>query len=897
MDKVVESPFKLVDKHTFEEIQRVFAKATGLAYGVTDNDGKMITEPYNFTKFCTMTRSCEEGRKRCEYCDCFGAAEALAEGKVMPYYCHMGLLEFSAPISAGGNMVASVAGGQVLDREPDYGRARRFAIEQGLPVEEYVEALRQVPRAQLGQMENAADFLFTTANTVSDAAYGRFLAEQAKLEIEKAANLKSDFLANMSHEIRTPMNAVIGMAEMALREDLPPAARDCLLQIKSSGRSLLNIINDILDFSKIESGKMDIIPVEYEPLSLLNDVANIVMTRLRDKPVELMLEIDPNFPSKVFGDNQRVRQILINLANNAVKFTQKGRVLIHVGHEYIDDDTIMMKVSVQDTGCGIREEDMKKIFESFQQVDSKRNRNIEGTGLGLSISKMLLALMNGQMHVESVYEKGSTFSFDVPQKVIDRKPAIQVKEKDHIVAMGYFRNRFLAKQFFADAKRLGVLSVAVSAPYNLATVAKQYAEEIAKDHVYLFTDRNGYDELKEEVHQYLPNAILTVLKDFDSDWEPEDLNVRVLRKPMSSLNIGLTLNDEEFHFSQSDADAMEFDFTAPEAKVLLVDDNEINLTVAEGLLEPLKMKVFSANSGKAALDLITKQRFDLIFMDHMMPELDGVETTRIIRRLHPECNDIPIIALTANAVDGTKEMFLSEGMNDFVPKPIEVRVLVTKVKQWLPVEKIVKGAAKMEDTQNNQEDLIIGDLDVREAIKLLGSRSLFMTILKEYYRTIPKKIAVISDARRKHDWPTYTIEVHALKSASRQVGAMKLSNMAAEMEKAGNARDIDAIREMNGPMLEKYASYVDMLRPFCEEQEEVVGGVLLTKEQLFKYFAKIETGIDDLDTDSLEEIMEEMKAFSFAGNGGDYFKELREAVENLDIDTCSEIITKWKSEQ
>ena len=265
-------------------------------------------------------------------------------------------------------------------------------------------------------------------------------------------------------------------------------------------------------------------------------------------------------------------------------------------------------------------------------------------------------------------------------------------------------------------------------------------------------------------------------------------NLLILRKPLYVLNIAMILNGEEMNFD--DSEKKDFDFIAPDAEVLIVDDNAVNLTVAQGLLEPMKMKIDRAESGKEAIDKIGRHHYDIVFMDHMMPELDGIETTHIIRRFHKEYNDVPIIALTANAVEGTKEMFCREGMNDFVAKPIELRMLVSKVKQWLPVEKIQKLYGPSASWQKIAEtsDIVVGDLDVSYAMRFLGSETLFWSILKVFYKDIEKKAKLIKQLEEEENWTDYTIEVHALKSSSKQIGALSLSDQAASLEKAGNAR-------------------------------------------------------------------------------------------------------------
>jgi len=388
---------------------------------------------------------------------------------------------------------------------------------------------------------------------------------------------------------------------------------------------------------------------------------------------------------------------------------------------------------------------------------------------------------------------------------------------------------------------------------------------------------------------------MVMLIGFYDDVKPSLPNIRIFRQPMSSVSVAMALNNEEFH-SMAAGEAFEFDFTAPEAEVLLVDDNAINLTVAEGLLEPLKMKVFSATSGMDAIEMISQKHFDIIFMDHMMPEMDGVETTRVIRRLHPEYNDVPILALTANAMEGTREMFLSEGMNDFIAKPIEVRTIVSKVKQWLPVEKIVKGRVVVEKEAEVQEEIVIGDLDTAAARKLLGNDKLFWNILKEYYKNINSKTSTIKKFELEKDWPAYTIEVHALKSASRQIGAMELSQMAAELEKAGNARDSEYIRENTNAMLDRYLGYIPILAPFCEEEKtDDSEKSLIGKEELLTLFTEMAEAVDNLDMDSMEEVMKKIESFRYEGEQSDLAERLREAVDSIDVDTCTEILESWKN--
>lgn len=881
----------LVDVEVLQRIQDAFADMTGMASLTTDDDGVPVTVGSNFTEFCTKyTRNTPIGSVRCEQCDKFGANTTWEKGKATTYYCHAGLIDYAAPIIADGKLVGCFIGGQVLDKEPDSEHIKTVAKQIGVDPDGLWAAVKKVNILDKDKIDRAAQFLYTMSSILSDMAYGKYLAIQANKEIERAANMKSDFLANMSHEIRTPMNAVIGMAEMALREDLPPVAKEYVHQIKSSGRALLTIINDILDFSKIESGKMDIIPVEYEPMSIVNDVSNMLVTRIKDKDVEFILDISPDIPHKLFGDCIRIKQVLLNIANNAVKFTSHGQVVIHMSHKVVDDDTIRLCFSVEDTGIGIKKEDMSKLFQSFQQLDSKRNRNIEGTGLGLAISRQLMLLMNGNMEVKSEYEKGSTFSFSLPQKVIDPIRSIQVKDPDLIMAVGMLDSSYIKHQLEVDCTYLGVEYKELSSVRDIAAVSDEKS-------VFLFIEQNGYTAELEEFIKNNPSVTVVLLTDACVPIEDKFANFRLVNKPLYTLNETMLFNREyEYHFDE-DSDDVDINFTAPEAEILIVDDNAINLTVAEGLLEPLKMKIDTALSGKEAIDKISAHRYDIVLMDHMMPELDGVETTHIIRRFHSEYDDVPIIALTANAVDGVKEMFLQEGMNDFVAKPIEVKSLVAKVKQWLPVEKIkkandVKNAAKK---QEPVKDIIVGDLDTKSAVSLLGSEKLFWAILKDYYKVIDKKAKCIEKLMKEEDWAGYTIEVHALKSASRQIGAVSLSDKAAAMEMAGNARNVELIRQCTEEMLQQYRAYLPVLEPFfIEKTEEDAEKKEIAPDELRELFGKMRDALENLDSDGMESVIDTMKQYQFKEWQKELFDCLQDAVDEIDVDTCEEIIDQWE---
>ncbi len=373
-------------------------------------------------------------------------------------------------------------------------------------------------------------------------------------------------------------------------------------------------------------------------------------------------------------------------------------------------------------------------------------------------------------------------------------------------------------------------------------------------------------------------------------------NIRVIKKPLYTLSLASIFHGEDIYTEFSQMEADDFDFTAPDAEILVVDDNAINLTVVEGLLAPLDMKIETALSGKEAVAKIMGKRYDIIFMDHMMPEMDGIETTRVVRRMLGENGEVPIIALTANAVDGSKDIFISEGMDDFVPKPIELRVIISKLKTWLPKEKLIRKTSD-ENTHKSVElkpQISIPGLDVPAAMRLLGGEKLFWPVLKEYYRVLERKHALIQKYEQEEKWKEYTIEVHTLKSSSRQIGAHELASIAEHMEAAGNAQDAKLIHETTPEMLKKYMEYKDILKPyFTKEEVEKTGGQINAKE-LKEFFVRLREAMDNLDMDAMEDAVKDMDIYSYSGEHKEFYEDIKNAVEDIDIEQCEEIIGKWE---
>ncbi|MCM1102558.1 MAG: PocR ligand-binding domain-containing protein [Clostridium sp.] len=887
----------LFDLETLQRMQDTFSNALGISTGISDENGVALTEHISDCEFCyKYTKGSAEGLRRCQLCDKQGAEQAMKNGGTKLYTCHAGLQDFAVPISVDGKCIGSILGGQVLLDPLSEEQVRAYAEELGIPPEEYAAAAKKIPILSEEKMKSTIDFLCNTANLLFQMAYERYKTMQMNSAIEREAHMKSDFLANMSHEIRTPMNAVIGMAEMALREDLPPAAREYIKQIMASGKTLLAIINDILDFSKIESGKMDINLAEYEPFSIVKDVTNVIMTRIGDKKLEFLVDVAPDIPRQLMGDSIRIRQIIINLTNNAVKFTKEGYVYLSIGYEKKSEREIVLKVVVEDTGIGIKKEDMGRLFRSFQQLDSKRNRNVEGTGLGLAISKQLISLMNGRIWVESEYEKGSRFSFEIPQFVVNDMPSVEVEEKNSKAAGLFCTNKYARAHMKKMLEQLHVECLIVESRQDLKRLEERNAEFF-----FIELGDNHYASITYDYMTSHPSTTGIWITGFGERIKPFQENVIAVTKPLHIMEMARILAHEDLYDDRDDSEE-NFEFIAPEAEILIVDDNAPNLMVAEGILAPLQMKIDTASSGKLALEMIEKKHYDLIFMDHMMPELDGIETTRIIRRFHEEYDDVPIIALTANVMEEMQAMFLVEGMNDFVAKPIELKVIVAKLKQWLPPKKIKRIESEGETEGQKQERLkqiaakiVIPKLDVASAIRLAGSESLFWQILREYAKSIPKKAKLLRQHFEEENLKGYTIEAHALKSFSRQVGASELSELAAQMEKAGNQNDVEFIRAHHEEMLQQYEAYGPVLENYLESPDKAVK----VKDDYdgkaaLELLDRMQEAIDNLDMDAMDKVVEQLSKMTLPEGQETCFAQMREAVEGLDVETCETVLTQWK---
>ena len=540
-------------------------------------------------------------------------------------------------------------------------------------------------------------------------------------EVVRANEAKSQFLANMSHEIRTPINGILGMDSVLLKECHDENLREYAKNIQSAGQSLLSIINDILDISKIESGKMEILTIRYQLFSVLNDCYNLTKIKLQNKPVSFIMQINEKLPSWLYGDEVRIRQIINNFLSNAVKYTKEGNITFELDFEEKTDEQILLVITVRDTGIGIKEEDLGKLFESFTRIEEKRNRNIEGTGLGLNLTKNLVNLMGGEVFAESTYGKGSCFTAKIPQKIADAKP------------MGDFGKRY---------------------------------------------------------QQYL---------------------------------------------STSDDDKLSF--LAPDARILVVDDVTMNLKVVEGLLKATKIQIDTAVSGSECLECVKTTPYQMIFLDHMMPEMDGLETLEHMKNLADNPNaQTPVIMLTANAIVGAKEEYIEAGFTDYLTKPIRETELLEMILKYLPEELVCEnggqGIEKSQDAQDMEQPEAGGEgaeplqrleqlegLDVKTGlIYCMNEEDFYIEMLQEFLQA--DKASQLKHFLAEEDWDNYRTTVHALKSTSLTIGAAHLSGEAKALETAAKEGNMDYIRSHHDGVMDEYKELTDHLKEILENGAE-----------------------------------------------------------------------------
>lgn len=630
------------------------------------------------------------------------------------------------------------------------------------------------------------------------------------LKVAKTQNdAKNNFLSTMSHEIRTPINAIVGLDEMILRESQNSDIIGYAKGIKSASNTLISLVNDVLDFSRIESGEMQIECIEYSLSTMLNDIINMIEPKANDKGLDLKVNIDEEIPNLLYGDETRLKQCVINILTNAVKFTMVGSVTMDVGYEIIEDSIILLKISVTDTGIGIKESELETLFIPFERSEEHKNANIEGTGLGLSVVRKLLTMMDAGLKVESKYGEGSTFSFGIMQRVI-------------------------------KSEAIGSM--------------------------------NGN--------------------------QPDSLE-------------GGMVYQETLH--------------APDARVLVVDDVKINLTVMKGLLKDINLKLDTASSGMMALKYLDKKKYDLVFLDHRMPEMDGVEVLRALKERKDSVNiDTPVIALTANAVAGARETYIGEGFVDYLSKPVDSGKLEKMLIEYLPPDKVIlpddpnfapttmKSANTnfLFDADNPLKDARFAEVsgvDLKEGLEHCLKEEILIEAIQDFQANAVSKAEKIEDLLAAQDYNNYTIEVHSLKSSARLIGATKLSEEAAYLESCGNFirnsaetevtlmdNGKDAISELyrlTPRLLNLLKSYEHRLAAFedieyetFDEREEI------SEEQLFEAYAGIREFIDAFDFESAESIIKMLEIYKIPDKEREKYDIIKKMVNNIEREKLLEVL-------
>ncbi len=630
-----------------------------------------------------------------------------------------------------------------------------------------------------------------------DTEHYRYMDElQKQRDIADSANeAKSKFLASMSHEIRTPINAVLGLDEMILRETSEKETRAYAGDIMSAGRTLLSLINDILDLSKVEEGKMEIIPVEYNLKTLVNDLLNMIRSRAEKKGLSLIVNVDSNIPNLLIGDEIRLRQCVMNLLTNAVKYTEEGEVTLSFGYKESDSNHIFLTVNVEDTGIGMKKEDMDRLFSPYARIEEKRNRTIEGTGLGMSITRQLLELMGSELKVSSEYGKGSVFSFEVSQEVASSEP-------------------------------IGDYSEGLSSP---------------------FYDTFDYHEM----------------------------------------------------------------FHAPDAKILVVDDTEMNLTVIKSLLKKTLISIDTAMSGKDAIELANATSYDVVFIDHMMPDMDGIETLSHIRDSGAS-KDSPAVALTANAVSGARQMYLDAGFNDYLSKPIESEKLEKMLCDLLPESKIRSvDSGSVESTGNasgsasdngSYSDITseysseaqsqwiyeIPGVDAKAGIDNCGSLEGYLSVLSVFHTTAETKADEIGSLYNEGDIDGFTIKVHALKSSARIIGASTLSKKAEAMENAGKNGDREYIDSNVSELISLYREVDKSLGVFDKNDEDRPDISASEMEDAYKTIQEI---AESMDYGLMENVLDRLREYKLPTSDEERIERIERLLTELDWDgIISEVV-------
>lgn len=746
-------------------------------------------------------------------------------------------------------------------------------------------------------------------------------------ELEIVEKSKDDFMVNISHEIRTPINAVCGMSEALLQEELPVDVRRDIVDIQTAGRNLLATVSNILDFSELESGKMELAEESYNITSTITDIINMAMTFENGKQLELIVDCDASLPGSLLGDEQKLRRIVMNLLENAMKFTKEGGVVLRIKSRK-EEYGINLMVSVRDSGVGMSQAEIERVFTSYGQLDAKRNREEGGVGLGLSIAQALVQRMGGFITVESAPGIGTEFLFTVPQKVLDETPIVSIRNKGNLFAACYINmdkyNFSVVREGYERAIRhmaeqFGILFRICR---NLPELKRRVGHE---NYSHVFISYEEYCEDKAFFENLAKELTVVLILDYGQENQVGSGMLRIY-KPFTVLSIAAvfngqkTLQDEERHGEPKRR------FIAPEARVLVVDDNAMNLKVMARLLLPYRIKVVMASGGQEALHKLDTMDYDCVFLDHMMPEMDGVETLhRIRKKPGAYFQSLNVIAFTANAIGGAREMFMEEGFNDFIAKPIELSVLERMLRRYIPVQKQIEteeeamqktSGKKEQESATEQEkttfvppeqtekteeeslnDLSSAGVNIGQGIAYCGDKEGFREIAGIFYKEGQKRIRQLERLFEERDWTNYVITVHALKGNSKGIGANELSELALNLETAGKEERVEYIEAHHAELMEKYELLLRVLgdNAFIRQEETARETEEITAETLGERIGLLREKLDSFESEGLPELLEQL-ANSKCGEQAfaKLAEEIREKVEEFDFPGAAEVLEAWE---
>lgn len=662
---------------------------------------------------------------------------------------------------------------------------------------------------------------------------------------QKAERTKDDFLANISHEIRTPINTIAGMSEILANEDLKDDVREKVQDLQGASRNLVTLVSDMLDFAEIQSGKLELTESSYNLTSTINDIVNIINNQKKSKEIEFILDIDTDIPALLVGDEQKLKRAMLNILSNAVKFTEVGCVVLEISCRR-ESYGVNLCITVRDTGIGIDSSQLHNVFNSFSMVDTKRNRQEGGVGLGLAIAQAIIEKMGGFISVRSKKGEGSEFQIIVPQKVEQYEPMIVLENPLRFNVLVYID----MNQFFISAVKSEYGNNIRNITENLGIVVhvcrnlNELKRRIERNYItHIFITLYEYTMDESYFNGLAKQTGVVIILEETEDYRVHSDDIIRLYKPFYALPVSIILKGGKRYNNLSRENMNRNMFIAPDAKILIVDDNTINLRVESSLMKNYRFTIDTALSGMEALEKLESKDYDMVFMDHMMPEMDGVDTLHRIRdKAGIYYANIPVIALTANAVAGAKEMLIAEGFQDFLSKPVEIASMHRILEKYLPdAKKIYDFEDDATDVQsgetvynNHERDTIYeqlhnpqasvkepgaetaredtaADIDEKQGTLYCGSLEDFEDILKIHYEDYEENSRKIQAFYDSKDWKNYVILVHGLKSSMKSVGIMKLSDMCLGLELAGKENRIDYILKNHDAMMAEYGRIHDVI--------------------------------------------------------------------------------------